>query len=78
MSFDLNMLDECIGEPSITDFNDIPVEYCTKCLSLRVMNYQGRVKSYCDECGCTDIEKIHIEEWEKLYSKKYGKTLLPK
>ena len=43
------------------DFNDIPVEFCNKCLSLRVMNYTGRIQCYCDECGSTDIGKAHIE-----------------
>lgn len=60
------------------DFNNIPVEYCSKCLSLRVMNYTGKYKCYCDECGSVDIRKAHIEDWAKMFEQKYGKCYLPK
>lgn len=78
MNPDLEILIDDPDGSSITDFNDIPVEYCTKCLSLRIINYQGRVKSYCDECGSTDTNKGHIDDWEKLYKQKYGKAFMPR
>lgn len=31
---------------------------------------------YCDDCGSTHIEECSIEEWEKLYEKKYGAKYL--
>jgi hypothetical protein len=31
---------------------------------------------YCDKCGATDVETCSIEEWEKLYEKKYGHKFL--
>lgn len=59
------------------DYNDIPVEYCTKCLSLRIINYQGRVKSYCEECGNVETATTHIDNWEEMYKKRYGIAFIP-
>jgi hypothetical protein len=59
------------------DYNSIPVHYCRECLSLRVMRVANMGDaSYCDDCGCTDIEQASIEEWEQLYRKKHGFTYL--
>lgn len=60
-------------------YNDIPVYYCTECLSLNVKTVvEGMDLDYCDKCGCTDINKIHIEDWRKLYREKYGFDFLTK
>lgn len=58
-------------------YNEEPVFYCNHCLSLKVRHVVGMEDSeYCDECGSTDIAQASIEEWEKLYEKKYGHKLL--
>ena len=59
------------------DYNDIPVFYCRKCLSLCILE-DSEYGDYCQECGSTDIGQIQIEEWEKLYNESlkepdYGK-----
>ena len=60
------------GKTMADEYNDIPVLYCKHCLSLLVKNDEF-VGDYCAECGSTDIEETHIENWEILYQKKYKK-----
>lgn len=62
---------------SIEDYNSIPIVYCKNCLSLKIMILDDRT-DYCDNCGCTNVEHASIEDWEKLYKKKYGKSYLIK
>lgn len=56
------------------EYNDIPVEYCKDCLSLKIKDMSDI--PYCDECGSTDIEETHIKDWEEKYKNKYGNTYL--
>lgn len=58
------------------NYNDIPVFYCKKCLSLNIKSVIGM--DYCDDCNSTNIEQCHIEEWEKMYQERYGYKLLEK
>ena len=68
-----------MNQLSKKEYNDIPVYYCQHCLSLNIRNIDGNEDyNYCEECGSTDIESSHIEEWETLYKNKYGKTLINK
>jgi len=58
------------------EYNDIPVFYCKRCLSTRVMSV-GLDLDYCDDCGSGNIETTHINELLKLrkesnYKDKYG------
>ena len=63
----------------LNDYNDEPVFYCKDCLSLKIKTVvEGLDLDYCDECGGTDIEQTHIEEWKKLYKKRYGFDFLTK
>ena len=55
-------------------YNEIPVFYCKKCLSLRI-ELIGDLE-YCDKCGSTNIDEAHINYWDKLYRQKYGKPYL--
>lgn len=54
------------------EFNDIPVYYCKHCLSLLIKEDEF-VGDYCAECGCTDIDETQIEDWERMYLRKYKK-----
>lgn len=54
------------------EYNNEPVHYCSRCLSLRVKILNEQI-DFCDECGCTDIETTDIENWKKLYKDKYGR-----
>ena len=53
------------------EYNDIPVLYCSRCLSLLIMEDEV-LGDYCHECGCTDISSAYIWEWEEEYEKKFG------
>lgn len=58
------------------EYNEEPVLYCKKCLSLRVKTVGLNDLDYCDECGATNIEQCNIEEWESLYIKRFGHRYL--
>lgn len=45
-------------------YNDIPVTYCPRCLSLRILSYNGF--DYCDDCDNTDLTEGHIDTWMEL------------
>lgn len=59
-------------------YNDEPVYYCSYCLSLRIKTIAGGALglNHCDECGGTDIQTAHINEWEEMYKKRYGVKFL--
>lgn len=46
------------------DYNEEPILYCTHCLSLYIVEYEGT--DYCKKCGSTHIKELLIEDWEKL------------
>lgn len=56
-------------------YNDIPVKYCNRCLSLAIVGLEDDME-YCDKCGGIIIDEAHISEWEKKYQEKYGIKLL--
>lgn len=60
------------------DYNNEPVFYCSRCLSLRIRDAGLPDLLYCDECGSSNIETANIEEWEKMYESKYGLKFLDK
>lgn len=54
------------------EYNDIPVYYCKRCLSLNIMNYNNALIScYCKDCTSIDIDSTNIENWLQLYKEKY-------
>lgn len=57
------------------DFNNEPVFYCTKCLSLKI-RFLEDMGDFCDKCGSTNISQSSIEDWEILYENKYGKKFI--
>lgn len=52
---------------SNSEYDDIPVLYCKKCLSLCILS-DDEYGDYCKHCGSTDIGEATIEEWETLYN----------
>lgn len=52
-----------------SEYNSIPVLYCSDCLSLKIRLVDGM--DYCDECGSTNIKETDIFDWEKMYVNKY-------
>lgn len=48
------------------------VLYCPMCLSLSIKGIDGTEICFCSKCGCTDIQEIDFDEWDKLYQKKFG------
>lgn len=55
------------------NYNDEPVFYCEKCMSLRIRFVNGLSNSeYCDNCGSTEINQSNIEDWRKKFKDKYG------
>lgn len=69
-------LKDTINEKLTTeDYNNIPVCYCSRCLSLKIKTV-GEDMDYCDDCGNTNITEAHIDEWERVYKERYGKNFL--
>lgn len=61
------------------EYNNEPVFYCVKCLSLKIRDIPYMSDSdYCDDCGSTNIQQTHIDQWEEMYEKKYGHKFLTK
>ena len=59
------------------NYNEEPVFYCKGCLSLKIRNIPSMEDSeFCDECSSTDIGQCSIEEWEKMYTERYGHRYL--
>lgn len=58
-----------------TDYNEEPVYYCPRCLSLKIKSDIADY-CYCDDCGSTSVDEISIDEWEKLYEDRYGKKYI--
>lgn len=42
-------------------YDKIPVYYCKKCNSLRIMQDDSTL--YCDNCGSTEIDQTSIYKW---------------
>ena len=54
-------------------YDDDPVYYCKRCLSLCICQMPFvKNQDYCEDCGAVDIGTTSIEEWQKLYKNKYG------
>lgn len=46
------------------DYNNEPVFYCDRCLSLNIKDAGGI--DYCDDCGGTKISTTNIGHWEDM------------
>ena len=47
------------------DYNNEPVYYCRRCHSLNITVLDDL--DCCEDCGSTDVDSCHIEEWLKNY-----------
>lgn len=55
------------------NYNEEPVFYCERCLSLKVRFVNGLPNSeYCDDCGATEIAQTDIEDWRNKFKNRYG------
>ena len=55
------------------EYNQEPIYYCRKCLHLKI-GYVAVLdgSEYCEDCNSTDIGTTTIEEWDKIFFKRYG------
>lgn len=67
-----------MSDPHNKDFDEEPVFYCTECYSLSIKHEDAINMDCCAECGCSDIAQTTIEEWEKLYARRYGHKFVVK
>ena len=59
-------------------YNDIPVMWCQKCLSLHILtldNGRSIPEKYCDKCLSTDIVVGHIFQYLKIHPVKSYRNL---
>lgn len=55
------------------NYNEEPVFYCERCLSLKIRFVNGLSNSeYCDDCGSTDVKSTDIEDWRNKFKNRYG------
>lgn len=57
------------------NYNEDPVYFCPKCLSLRIKIFSPTM-DYCDDCGSTEIEQTDIFTWIELYRNRYGRNFV--
>lgn len=60
----------------LNDFDSEPVVFCPRCYSLNIIYEEAVGEDCCGECGCSDVQTSSIEEWEKLYEKRYGQKFV--
>ena len=62
------------------EYNDEPIHYCHKCLSINIKALNNSDYYVCRECGTPYIEndevETNIDEWNMLYIEEYGKPFL--
>lgn len=56
----------------LKEYDEEPVTYCAKCYSLKIKYEETIGSDCCMDCGCSDTVTSSIEEWERLYEKRYG------
>ena len=62
----------------MSDYDSEPVVYCAKCYSLRIKHEDIIDADCCMDCGCSDIRETDINNWEKMYERRYGKKFTKK
>lgn len=59
------------------EYNSEPVFFCANCYSLKI-GQEEHLGDYCMDCGSTNTKESSIEEWEKLYERRYGHQYIVK
>jgi hypothetical protein len=54
------------------EYESEPVHYCKNCLSLSIKAVSEIDLDICGECGNAEIEEASAEDWNKLYTDRYG------
>lgn len=54
-------------------YDSEPVEYCSRCYSLKIKHEDAIDSDYCMDCGSTETSTTDIDTWERLYEQRYGK-----
>ena len=61
------------------NYNDIPVFWCNRCLSLDIISIDNSSKyasdKYCDKCLSTDVTVGHIFQWLEMQPKRFYRNL---
>jgi len=58
------------------NYDDEPVEYCSRCYSLKIVHEDSIDSDCCMDCGSTDISTADIYTWERLYKERYGRKFV--
>jgi len=53
-------------------YDDEPVFYCKRCLSLNIKQMPIVEQDYCGDCGCAEVDTTDIHTWNTMYEEKYG------
>ena len=62
----------------LQDYDSEPVEYCSRCYSLKIKYEEAIDADCCADCGCSDILTTTIDHWEELYKNRYGTKFVEK
>lgn len=62
-------------EKTPNEYDLEPVQYCSKCYSLKIKYEESIDSDYCADCGCMDILEAPFDVWEEKYEKRYGHKL---
>ena len=54
------------------DYDSEPWYYCATCLSPNIQHEDSLDIDCCGSCGSADIACSTLEEWEKMYERRYG------
>ena len=68
-------LNETFRELVNAEYNEEPVHYCKRCLSLNI-RVDENGEEFCEECTSTNIVETDIFNWENLYEQMYGHSFL--
>ena len=55
------------------NYDSEPVEYCSRCYSLKIRHEDVIDSDYCMDCGSTETSTTDIYTWERLYEQRYSK-----
>ena len=66
------------SQEKLKEYDEEPITYCANCYSLKIKYEEAFDTDCCMECGSTTMRESSIEEWERLYEKRYGKKYVEK